>query len=459
MKEKPPFKIRDRILELRRVPATDLIPNPKNWRRHPPKQRRAMKAALGEIGYADALLARVDENGNLILIDGHLRAGLTPEDRVPVLILDVSEKEAEKVLATLDPLTGMAEIDSKEWLALLSGIESDLPDFADLLSDLSSQAGLYRGFTDENAIPDPPEEPITQTGDLFILGKHLLLCGDATNPIDVQRLFDGRVPNLMTSDPPYGVEYNPTWRNEAARSGTIGFAARREGKVANDNRVNWSPAFRLFPGTIIYLWYASLFGNQVQESLETCGFQLRSQIIWPKSGFAISRGHYHWQHECCFYAVRNGSRANWCGDRSQTTLWTVATGPEDADKNEHGTQKPVELMRKPMFNHTKSGDLVYDGFIGSGTTLIAAETCGRICLGIEIEPRYVDVSIRRWQNFTGQKATLDGAGKSFDEITAERNEKPTVVEGTAEFRRQSPWRERARGNVGTNPAEDTSDGQ
>src|SRR5262249_34143852 len=403
MKE-PKFKIRDRIIELRRVPASELLPNPKNWRRHPAKQRRAVRAVLREIGYAGALLARVDGDGKLVLIDGHLRAGLTPDDQVPVLILNVSEKEADKILATLDPLTGMAESDSKEWAALLEGIESDLPEFADLLSDLSPQAGLYPGLTDENAIPEPPTEPITETGDLFILGKHRLLCGDATNPLDVQRLLDGQVPNLMISDVPYGVSYDPSWRNRAARSGKIAFAARREGTVANDDRVDWSAAYRQFPGAIVYIWYASLFGNEVQQSLEKCGFELRSQLIWPKPRFAISRRHYHWSHECCYYAVRRRSSANWCGDRSQTTLWTVTTGPEDADKNDHGTPKPVELMRKPMSNHTHSGALVYDGFLGSGTTLIAAETCGRVCLGIEIDPHYVDVSIRRWQNFTGQKA-------------------------------------------------------
>ena len=178
--------------------------------------------------------------------------------------------------------------------------------------------------------------------------------------------------------------------------------------------MDWSAAYALFPGAVIYVWHASLFGNEVQQSLEKCGFELRSQIIWAKSRFAISRGNYHWQHECCFYAVRKDSSANWCGDRSQSTLWTVTTSAEDKDQNDHGTPKPVELMRKPMLNHTHSGDLVYDPFMGSGSTLIAAESCGRVCLGIEIDPRYIDVSVRRWQNFTGQKATFHRTGRRSD---------------------------------------------
>jgi DNA modification methylase len=148
---------------------------------------------------------------------------------------------------------------------------------------------------------------------------------------------------------------------------------------------------------------------------------LRSQIIWAKSRFAISRGHYHWQHECCFYAVRKGSNANWCGGRSQTTLWSVTSSSNEEDQNDHGTQKPVELMGRPILNHTNRGQCVYDPFVGTGTTIVAAETTGRTCVAMDIEPRYVDVAIKRWQDFTGQQARLEANGASFETITERRN--------------------------------------
>jgi DNA modification methylase len=421
MSTKPNIEIRDRIRELRRVPVSELMPNLKNWRRHPDKQKKAMRAVLQEIGYADALLARQDESGQLILIDGHLRADVTPTQDVPVLILDVTEAEADKILATLDPLASMAELDTDAWRALIEGIDADLPGFRDLLADLSPQTEVWRGLTNEDAIVEPPVKPITRAGDLWILGTHRLLCGDSTKAEDVEQLLEGHVPSLLATDPPYGISYEPAWRNQAARAGQIAFAARREGKVANDDRVDWSGAYRLFPGAVIYVWHASLFSSQVQESLERCGYELRSQIIWAKSRFAISRGHYHWQHECCFYAVRQGSNGNWHGGRSQTTLWTIISSLDEESKNDHGTQKPVELMRRPIQNHTVPGQSVYDPFIGSGTSIIAAETCGRICCGMEIVPGYVDIAVKRWQDFTGTPALLDGDGRSFEEISADRN--------------------------------------
>jgi DNA modification methylase len=413
--------IRDRVKELRRVPGKELIPNPKNWRRHPAKQQKAMRAVLAEIGYADALLAREDETGQLVLIDGHLRRDVTPDDVVPVLILDVTEAEAEKILATLDPLAGMAEIDDSAWSSLIEGLDVELPEFGDLLAMLNPNH--KSGLTDEDAIPPVPETPTTKFADLWLLGPHRVICGDSTNAGDVTRLLGAVVPSLMATDPPYGTSYDPAWRNVAAKAGKIQYAARREGKVQNDDRADWSEAYSLFPGSIAYVWHASLFGSQVQQSLETCGFELRSQIIWAKTRFAISRGHYHWQHECCFYAVKKGSNGHWKGDRSQTTLWHIESLAGDKAKNNHGTQKPVECMRRPILNNTDPGQSVYDPFLGSGTTLIAAETSGRVCFGVEIDPGYCDVIIRRWQDFTGQTAVLDGTSQTFEEVRSQRNAK------------------------------------
>jgi DNA modification methylase len=225
----------------------------------------------------------------------------------------------------------------------------------------------------------------------------------------------------MVTDPPYGVEYDPLWR-EAAGLGR----QRQKGTVQNDDRVDWHEAFELFLGDVAYVWHAGLYAGRVAASLEQAGFCVRSQIIWAKQHFALSRGHYHWQHEPCFYAVREGRSAHWCGDRKQSTLWQVPNlnpfgGKDGVDTiTGHGTQKPVELMRRPVLNHTERGAIVYDPFLGSGSTLAAAEDAGRICYGLEIDPLYVDRVVLRWQILTGKAAVLEGDGRTFDQIREAR---------------------------------------
>jgi len=207
-------------------------------------------------------------------------------------------------------------------------------------------------------------------------------------------------PHLMVTDPPYGVEYDPDWRNRADRANGKPYGARAIGTVSNDDNADWRAAWSLFPGNIAYVWHAGRHASVVQASIEAAGFDIRSQIIWAKTRFAISRGDYHWQHEPCWYAVKG--TGHWTGDRSQTTLWTI-----DHQKSEtgHSTQKPVECMRRPIENNSSPGQAVYDPFVGSGTTIIAAEMTGRAAHCIEISPTYCDVAVTRWQNFTGQTAT------------------------------------------------------
>jgi DNA modification methylase len=172
----------------------------------------------------------------------------------------------------------------------------------------------------------------------------------------------------------------------------------------------------LFPGSVAYVWHAGRHASTVQESLEATGFEVRSQIIWAKDRFALSRGHYHWQHEPCWYAVR-GSAA-WHGDRKQSTLWQIAA--RDDAGHGHGTQKPVECMKRPIENNSSPGQAVYEPFSGSGTTIIAAEITGRSCHAIELMPQYVDVAVERWQAFTGETAKLEPDGRTFAEVSAER---------------------------------------
>ena len=250
------------------------------------------------------------------------------------------------------------------------------------------------------------------------------MCGDATTSQDATRLLAKQQhPILMVTDPPYGVDLEPEWREQAG----LNLRTRQGGKIANDNRIDWSVAWALFPGDVVYLWHAGIHAGEVARGLESCGFEIRSQIVWVKQHFAISRGAYHWRHEPCWYAVRKGQRGCWRGDRKQTTVWEVANlnpfGGEVVAENEltgHSTQKPVEIMRRPLLNHARLGEACYDPFLGSGSTLIAAETCSRICYGMEIDPQYVDVAVLRWQRFTGKQAVLDGDRRTFDEITRVR---------------------------------------
>jgi DNA modification methylase len=393
-------RFRDRVRELRRVRAGDLRASPKNWRTHPQHQRDALSGVLAEVGYADALIARETPRG-LELIDGHLRKDLDPDQVVPVLVVDVTEAEAAKLLATLDPISALAGADAGRLEALLAEVStgSEALDalFAGLTEghDPAAAPGPGGGGDDFDAAPEESGPARTSPGELWVIGgKHRLLVGDCTVKENVERLLGGETPLLMVTDPPYGVEYDPDWRNEAAAKGHLAYAASRVGQVANDGRDDWTDAYRLFPGDVVYCWHAGRRASSIQQNLLDAGFEVRAQIVWAKPSHIISRGHYHWQHEPCWYAVRKGATARWSGDRSQTTLWQIPLKDDPFNSN-HGTQKPLECMARPVRNHGAAGDVVYDPFLGSGTTLVAAHRLGRRCYGCELEPRYADVILRR----------------------------------------------------------------
>jgi DNA modification methylase len=188
--------------------------------------------------------------------------------------------------------------------------------------------------------------------------------------------------------------------------------------VSNDDNADWREAWALFPGEVAYVWHAGNKAHIVAESIERSGLEIRAQIIWAKNNIVISRGHYHPKHEPCWYAVRKGKTGHWSGDRKQSTVWNIDK-PQKSETG-HSTQKPVECMRRPIENNSSPGQAVYEPFAGSGTTIIAAEMTGRSCHAIELAPQYVDVCILRWQEFTGEKATLEGDGSTFEDIANAR---------------------------------------
>lgn len=399
-----------------------LIPWARNSRLHSDAQVAELAASIREWGWTMPVL--VDEDGTLIAGHGRILAarqlGIAEIPTMMARGWTDAQKRAYRVAD--NKLTENSTWDTdKLRLELgelkLDGFDLSLTGFGDL--ELGSLlADRTEGLTDPDDVPEVPERPVSQMGDLWLLGRHRLLCGDSTVATDVDRVLGGVEPHLMVTDPPYGVEYDADWRNHAFRSDGTPSDGRAIGKVQNDNRADWREAWALFPGDVAYVWHALLRAKQVIESLEACEFSIRSQIIWAKSGHVISRGHYHVQHEPCLYAVRKGRTGHWGGDRSQTTLWKIDK-PMKSETG-HSTQKPVECMRRPIENNSSTGQAIYEPFSGSGTTIVAAEQTGRICLCLEISPAYVDVGVKRWQDFTGGKATLDGDGRTFADVAAER---------------------------------------
>jgi DNA modification methylase len=412
-------------LQVEQWPIDWLLPYAANARTHEPEQVAQIAASIAEFGFNAPCL--IDERGVLIAGHGRLLAarklGLSD---VPVIRLDhLSDAQARAYRITDNQLTLNSSWNDQLLAAELGrlkedGVGLDLLGFPeDELDRLlaSIDEGCSDGAVgDEDVVPEPPVEPITRPGDLWLLGKHRLLCGDSTNAADVARLLNKARPHLMVCDPPYGVDYDPSWRNEAGVSATA-----RTGKVANDDRADWRDAWALFPGDVAYVWHAGVHTKTVAESLETAGFAIRSQIIWAKSRFVLGRGDYHWQHEPCFHAVRRGAKGHWQGARDQSTLWAIGAGGDEDAATIHGTQKPVECMRRPILNNSAKGDAVYEPFAGSGSTIIAAESTSRSCSAMEIDPRYCDVIVERWQTFTGGKAALETTGEYFDDFVAQRD--------------------------------------
>jgi len=406
--------IRDRIKDLRRVKASDLRPNPKNWRTHPKAQREALQGVLAEIGYADALLAREHEDGSLELIDGHLRAETTPEQEVPVLVLDVTAEEADKLLATLDPLAGMAGANPQQLEALITGMGITSDAVAALLHRTAKDAGviLPGAAVVEDPIPEPLPKPVSRKGDLWLLGEHRLLCGDSASASDTERLLNGAKADLVLTDPPYGVDYVGKTEQalEIQNDGAPGLGALLRGSLTVTLE-------RTRPGAVWYV--AAPAGPQFAsfaEILSELGVW-RQTLAWVKDSMVLGHSDYHYKHEVIFYGWSPGAAHRAPPDRTRTS---VLEFERPKASREHPTMKPLALWAELLSNSTARGELVYDPFSGSGTTIIACEQLGRRGCAVEIDPRYVDVAVRRWQALTGKEATLDGNGKSWARVAAAR---------------------------------------
>lgn len=404
--------------KIEKRPVSALVPYAKNARTHSPAQVDQIAASIREWGWTVPVL--VDEQGTIIAGHGRILAaqklGIA---EVPVMVAEGWSDGQKRAYIIADnklalnagwdnDLLAVEMLDLKELGFDLELTGFNLDEIAALTIDKAE------GLTDPDEVPDAPVEPVSRLGDVWVLGKHRLACGDSTDALVVEKVLAGVKPHLMVTDPPYGVEYDADWRNKAMRANGTAVGGWAIGKVQNDDRADWREAWALFPGDVAYVWHAGRHASSVQLSLEAAAFEIRCQIIWAKQQFAIGRGDYHWQHEPCWYAVRKGTRGHWAGDRKQTTLWKIDK-PQKSETG-HSTQKPVECMKRPIENNSSPGQAVYEPFSGSGTTIIAGEMTGRCVYAIELSPAYVDVAVKRWQDFTGQKAVLEGDGRTFDEV-------------------------------------------
>ena len=401
---------RSRIVAYGEESPEQLLGNPFNFRVHNALQENALSGVLQQVGIVQNVLVN-KTTGHMI--DGHLRTAMAisnGQPKVPITYVELTEEEEKLILATFDPLSAMAGQDEDIFKSLVDGMDEALR----VLVAATGQQLLKVGNTEDDAAPPLPEHPISRAGDLWFMGDHRLLCGDSTKAEDVARLMDGNKADLVFVDPPYNVAYTGYTEEKLTIKGDRMSDAEFQHFL--------EAAFRscrsvVKAGASLYVCHASSCQREFQNALELAGFEIRCQIIWAKNTFAWGFGRYKFQHEHIFYAYVAGQKDPWYGDKAQSTLWQEN---KPAANRLHPTMKPVELIDRALLNSTKPGDVVADLFGGSGSTMIACEKTARASRLMELDPKYADVIIQRWQEFTQREAVLDGDGRTFEEVSAQR---------------------------------------
>jgi len=401
------------------LPPGSLVPYARNSRTHSAEQIAQIAASIREFGFTNPIL--IDRNNGVVAGHGRLCAAQSLGlGSVPCLRLEnLTEAQIRAYVIADNRLAENAgwdkDILAAELRALLDdGFDASLTgwDGDDLDELLAIGDATPVGKTDPDAAPPVQAEAVTRPGDVWLLGRHRIMCGDSTDAGSVALLMNGEKAALMQTDPPYGVDYNNAERVNP------GVAKPR---VANDDMTGEQlQAFleamiraalpSLLPNAAFYLWHPMLTqGTFFAAAAAAADILIHRQIIWAKPSLLLGRGDYHWQHELCFYGWVKGKRPPFYGPRNQTTLWPI--GKETS--KDHPTAKPVAIWLPPIENHTKAGELMYEPFSGSGSQIIAAEQTGRRCYAMELSPNYVDVAVRRWQQFTGKRAVLESNGEPF----------------------------------------------
>jgi DNA methylase/ParB-like nuclease domain len=408
------------------------------YARNPRKNDAAvdrMCSSIISFGFKIPCLVRSDGE----VIDGHLRLKAARKlsiTEIPVILCDEwTPAQVKAFRLMVNRSASWADWDEDLLAAELMDLQTSDYDLS--LTGFDSKEideYLLKDAPAQDVTPELPRDPVSRIGDLWLCGSHRVLCGDATDPETVSRLLGEHKPFLLVVDAPYGIELDSEWRDRA-RLNKHGSAEpsymkkRTKGhqvtKISGDTRADWSEAFALVPSLEVgYVWHASQFTREVLDGLLRIGFLHHQQIIWDKGRAVLTRTHYWYQHEPCWYVRKKN--APWYGKPGKnSTIWSAPSpkfimGRSNEEKFDHPTQKPVALMQQPILNHTKPGESVYDPFLGSGTTLAAAEVTKRVCYGLELDPKYADVVVERWQGLSGKKATLEGDGRSFEVIAKDR---------------------------------------
>jgi site-specific DNA-methyltransferase (adenine-specific) len=403
-----------------------LVPYARNSRTHSDEQIGQIAASIKEWGWTTPVL--VDEGGSIIAGHGRILAAQRLKmTEVPVMVAKGWSDAKKRAYIIADNKLAMNAGWDNEMLSLeladLQGMDFDLELTGfdlDEIKELLAPVGT-EGLTDPDDAPPLPEHPRTVPGDIWVMGKHRLLCGDSTSVSDLEKLTDGQLVDMWLTDPPYNV---------AVQGGNHGDPERKNGlKIINDKMPDED--FRQFlrdayiaadtvmkPGAVFYIWHADSEGYNFRGAAKDAGWAVRQCLIWKKSSIVMGRQDYHWKHEPCLYGWKEGAGHLWATDRKQTTILEF---DKPSRNGEHPTMKPVALFEYQLLNNTKGGDIVLDSFGGSGTTLIAAEKNGRVARLMELDPKYCDVIVKRWQEFTGKIATHAETGQPFAEVTNGKN--------------------------------------
>lgn len=398
----------------------ELIPFAKNSRTHDDAQVAQIAASIKEFGFTNPIL--IDEQNGIIAGHGRLLAARKLQlSEVPCIRLSHLTDAQKRAYVIADNKLALNAGWDDEMLAL------ELGDLKDMEFDLSLTGfstdeinalltpTVVEGLTDEDAVPEVPDEPVTKLGDVWILGKHRLMCGDSTSVDAVEKLMDGNKVDMVFTDPPYGMSYGG---GRAAGSTKKGALVKAHGMILGDDKTGndlialvrdalASAVVVSKTGAATYVCFPWRTYSEFEAALKECGFKASACIVWDKKSIGLGNANYRPQHEFIFY-FKGGA---WYGDKAQSDVWSLSRGA--TGKYVHPTQKPVELIEIAIENSSKGGDTILDVFGGSGSTLIACEKTGRINCSMELDPKYCDVIVQRWQEFTGKTAFLESTNEPF----------------------------------------------
>ena len=395
-------------------PIKRLVPYARNARLHSDNQIDQIAASIREFGFTNPIL--VDSAAGIIA--GHARMAAARKlslAEVPVIVLDHLTEVQKRAYVLVDNKlaensTWDEEMLNVELQALVADqFDVSLTGFCDAELDRLMAQVEAESLADEDAAPAAQQTAVTQPGELWVLGRHRVVCGDAIEPSTYDRLLGGTGADMVFTDPPYNVDYQS-----------------RSRRIMNDNLGDGfdeflSQACRNLLGVCrgaVYICMSSSELATLQRAFVQAGGHWSTFVIWSKHTFTLGRSDYQRQYEPILYGWKEGGSHYWCGARDESDIWQI---PKPAINDLHPTMKPIELIERAIRNSSRRDDIILDPFGGSGSTMIAAEKLGRTARVIELEARYVDVIIRRWQDFTGAVAVLDGDGRSFTEIAAERS--------------------------------------